>query len=127
MQAPKPTGAARPQDAKRALTEKQTARFLVNALVPGGQDAPAFGRVVPIPGRDDAAGALDDRRQRDNVMRLEIGLDHEINEARRQRAIGIAIAAVARKTDPALDAPVGRLVGIVTNEQRARRGQCRLA
>ena len=35
--------------------------------------------------------------ERDDVVRLEVGLDDEIDEARRERAIGVAVAAVARE------------------------------
>ena len=44
------------------LAQKQTARLVMNAPVAGGDDAAAFGGVLAVPGRDDAARPLDDRR-----------------------------------------------------------------
>ena len=48
-----------------------------------------------VPGGDDAAGPLDDRHQRDDVVRLQARLHHEVDMARRQHAIGVAVGAVA--------------------------------
>ena len=45
----------------------------------------------------------DDRNQRQHVIGLELGLDHEIDVARRQHAIGVAVAAVAREPHRVLD------------------------
>lgn len=50
--------------------QEQTARFIVDAPIAGGQNPAAFGRVVTVPGRDDAARSLDDRRKGDDVVRL---------------------------------------------------------
>ena len=61
----------------------------------------------------------------DDVVRLELGLDDEVDLAGRQHAIGVAIAAVARELHLLLDAcrmPRGRLV----HQQRAGGGQQRV-
>ncbi len=49
---------------------EQTARFIIDAPISRRQNPPAFGRIVAVPGRHDPAGPLDDRRQRDDVMKL---------------------------------------------------------
>jgi lysophospholipase len=88
---------------------------------PAATIEPPFAAGAPVPGRHDAAGSLDDRDQRHDVVGLEAGLDHEIDMAGGQHAIGVAIAAVARQAGDALDPVVGpeRLAG---EEPRARRG-----
>lgn len=50
--------------------EEETARFVVNAPIAGGENAAAFGRVLAVPGRNDAARALDDGSQGDDVVRF---------------------------------------------------------
>ena len=50
-------------------------------------------------------------------MRLEFGLDHEIDVAGGEHAIGVAIAAVARQPHRLLDPGKGATVGIV-HQQR---------
>ncbi len=50
--------------------QEQAARFVVNAPIARGQNPSALGRVVAVPGRDDAARSLDDRREGDDVVRL---------------------------------------------------------
>ena len=78
-----------------ALNPMALDRLRVHARVAGGDDAAALGRRLAVPGRDAPAGALDDRHQRDDVVGLEAGLDDEVDEARRQQAIAVAVAAVA--------------------------------
>jgi hypothetical protein len=69
--APAPTpGAFDPFGSGSGREQKQAARFVINAPVSRGQNPPALGRVVAVPGREDAAGSLDDRSKGDNVMRL---------------------------------------------------------
>ena len=79
-----------------------------------------FSQVVII-----AAGAGDDRHQREHVVGLELGLDDEIDVAGRQHAIGIAVAAVAREPHRFLDPAEGLAVGVV-HQQRAGGEQDRL-
>jgi hypothetical protein len=50
------------------------------------------GTALPI--GDDSTRALDDRRQGEEVIEGQTGLDHEILEARGELAIGIAIATI---------------------------------
>ena len=85
---------------------------------------PALGATA-LPGRDDAAGAGDDRDQRQHVVGLELGLDDQIDMAGRQHAIGVAVAAVAREPHRVLDPAEGRAVGLV-HQQRAGGEQHRL-
>ena len=51
-------------------------------------------------------------------MGFELGLDHEINVAGRQHAIGVAVATVAREPHRRLDLAEGRTIG-VAHQQRA--------
>ena len=97
-----------------------------------------------VAGRDDAAAAL--RRvassqvvtmppapamigmSGDDVVGLELGFDDEIDMARRQHAVGVAVAAVAREPHRVLDLAEGRAVlrfissGLVVNSTRLGRG-----
>ena len=50
--------------------EEQAARFVVDPPVAGRENAPAFGGVIAVPGRDHAARALNDGRKRDDVVRF---------------------------------------------------------
>ena len=59
-----------PFAADSGSAEKETARFVVDPPVASGENAPALRRIVAIPGRDHAAGALDNRREGDDVVRL---------------------------------------------------------
>jgi hypothetical protein len=56
-------------DAARSA-EKQPPRLLMHATVAGGENASAPRRGVAVPGRDHAARSLDDRDERDDVVRL---------------------------------------------------------
>ena len=50
---------------------------------------------APAAAGDDTAGGLDDGDQRDDVVGLQAGLDHEVDLAHGQHAVGVAVAAVA--------------------------------
>src|SRR6202453_5510593 len=94
--------------AGRLSLEQQAAGRIVDGPVAGGDDSAPFGGVFPVPGRHHSARPLDDRRERDDVVRFEVGLDHQIDEACRERAIGVTIAAVAREPDLLFDPRVSR-------------------
>ena len=70
-------------------------RLLVHARIAGGHDAPAVRRGFALPGRDAPARAFDDRNQRHHVVGFQAGLDDQVDEARGEQAIGVAIPAVA--------------------------------
>lgn len=57
--------------------------LLVDALVAGGDDRAATRRIAAVPGGDDPASAPNDRDQRDNVIGVQPGLDHQIDMAGR--------------------------------------------
>ena len=91
-------------DTVRAINETRNAgasslerlqRRRVHALVAGRDDASAGMRRAALPGGHDPAGAGDDRHQRKHVVGFELRFDDEIDVARRQHAIGVAVAAVA--------------------------------
>ena len=94
----------------------------MQAGVAGSEDAAALSRVAAIPGRDHAAGALDDRDQRQDVEVLEPGLDHEVDLAEREQAIIVAVAAEASQPYGAFDRGEARplLFGL---EQIGARGE----
>ncbi len=50
--------------------KQQLARFVIDPPIAGSQDPPTLGRILAVPGRDDAARSFDDRREGDNVVRL---------------------------------------------------------
>jgi lysophospholipase len=79
--------------ARHSLERLQRRR--VHALVSGRDDASAGMRRAALPGGDDPAGTGDDWHQRKHVVGLELRFDDEIDVARRQHAIGVAVAAVA--------------------------------
>ena len=94
----------------------------MHALVARRNDAAAALRGRAFPRRDDAAGAGDDRDQRHNVVRLDLGFDDEVDVARRQHAIGVTVAAVARQLGGLFDFAELRAVGLVNLSQiRSRR------
>ena len=72
---------------------------LVETPVAGSDDAPAVDGAAAVPGGDDAAGALDHRDQGDDVVGLETGLDHHVDEAAGDHAVGVAVDPVARQPD----------------------------
>ena len=55
----------------------------------------AFVAAAALPVRDDAAGVLDQRNQRLDVVRLQAGFDDDVDEAHRDLRVAVAIAAVA--------------------------------
>ncbi len=52
---------------------------------------------LAVPVGDQAAGARDHRRQGGEVVELEIVLDHQVDVARGQQAVGVAVAAPAEE------------------------------
>ncbi len=74
--------------------------LVVQPRVTGGDDAPALGGAAAGPGGDDTARPLDHRDQRDDVVGLEPGLDHHVDEAAGDHAIGVAVDPVARQPHP---------------------------
>src|SRR6266851_2478224 len=86
------------------LTSKKLERFLVHARIAGRDDAAAVLRGLSLPVRDYPAGPGDDRDQGRDVVRLQLGLDHQIEMAGCEHAVGIAVAAIARQPHRALDA-----------------------
>src|SRR5262247_4864196 len=89
----------------------------VHAPVARDHDTPAALGAAAVPRRDDAAGAGDDRNERNDVVRLELGLDHEIDVAGREHAIGVAVAAIAGEPHHALDARERGAVGFLHQER----------
>ena len=70
---------------------------LVQPGVAGGDDAAAVDGAAAGPGGDDAARPLDDGDQRDDVVGLQPGLDHHVDEAGGDHAVGVAVDPVARQ------------------------------
>jgi lysophospholipase len=70
---------------------------LVQPRIAGGDDAPAVGGAAAGPRGDDAARPLDHRDQGDDVVGLQPGLDHDVGEAGRDHAVGVAVDPVARQ------------------------------
>ena len=89
----------------------------MHALVAGDDDAAALLRRAVLPGGDDAAGAGDDRDHRHDVVGLDLGLDHQIDQPGRQHAIGVAVAAVARELDLVFHPAESGAVGLVHQER----------
>ena len=83
----------------------------MHARIAGGDDAAAALGGLAVPGGDDAAGAGDDRNQRRDIVGLQLGLDHEIEMAGGEHAVGIAVAAIARQPHRVLDPAEGGAVG----------------
>lgn len=73
---------------------------LVQAGIAGSDDAAAVDGAAAVPGGDDAAGALDHRDQGHDVVGLQPGLDHHVDEAGGDHAVGVAVDPVARQPDP---------------------------
>ena len=72
---------------------------VVEPGIAGGDDAAAVGGAAAGPGSDDTAGALDHRDQGDDVVGLEPTLDHHVDEAGGDHAVGVAVDPVARQPD----------------------------
>lgn len=93
--------AAEPTEpAASAAVGEEPQHGLVEPGIAGGDDAAAVGGAAAGPGGDDAAGPLDDRDQGDDVVGLEPGLDHDVGEAGRDHAVGVAVGPVARQPNP---------------------------
>src|SRR5690242_16420378 len=75
-------------DGSRSTVEYLHRRF-VHPRIAGRDDAAAVLRGLAIPGGDDAAGAGDDRDQGRDIVGLQLGLDHEVEVAGRQHAVGV--------------------------------------
>src|SRR5262245_36831293 len=88
-----------PYSASRAVQHLQ--RRLMPPRVAGTDDPSAAFRGAAVPTGDAAAGAENDRDERDDVVGFQLGLDDEIDMAGREHAIGVAVAAVAREPDTA--------------------------
>ena len=52
---------------------------------------------LALPVGDQAAGALDHRHEGGEVVELEVVLDHQVDMARGQQAVGVAVAAPAEE------------------------------
>src|SRR5262249_37389221 len=102
----------------KTLALKQFERGGVDALVAGRDDAAATIGLAIVPGGDDAAGAADDGHQWEHVVRLEFGLDHEVDVAGGEHAIGVAVSAIAREPHRLLDLAEQAAIGAV-HERRA--------
>ena len=72
----------------------------VYPLVARGDDAAPLCRRPAVPGGDEAACGLDEGDERDDIVGLEAGLHDQIDAARRQQAIAVAITAIARHEHP---------------------------
>src|SRR6202171_1923570 len=83
------------------------AAVLIHARTARRNNAAAALGGLAVPGGDDAAGAGDDRNQCCDVIRFQFGLDHEIEMAGGQHAVGIAVAAIPRQPHRLLDAAEG--------------------
>ena len=75
----------------------------MRAAIAGDENAAVGGEIetrsAPIGG--DAAGPLDDRNHRAEIVRLEAGFKDEVDKAGGKQAIGVAIGAKARQLDRA--------------------------
>src|SRR5579863_2862385 len=84
---------------------------LMDARIAGCDDPAAALRRLALPGRHDSARACNDRDQRGDVIRLELGLDDEVEMTGRKHAVGITVAAIARQPyglfDTAEACPIG--------------------
>jgi len=79
---------------------EQPQDLVVQPAVTGGDDAAALGGAAAGPGGDDTAGALDHRDQGDDVVGLEPGLDHHVDETAGDHAVGVAVDPVTRQPHP---------------------------
>src|SRR5438132_1389751 len=96
----------------------------MHALVARRDDASARVRGAAFPGGDDASSADDDRHEGKHVVRLELRLDYQIDVARRQHAIGVAIPSIAREPHGSLNPPENFAIARI-HQQRAGREQNR--
>src|SRR5579884_3010781 len=100
-------------------------RRLMDAPVAGHHDAATGLRGPVFPRADDAARAGDDGDHGNDIVGLYLGFDNEVDQPRRQHAVGVAVPAVARELHPALQLAKARAVGVL-HQQRARGAQDRL-
>lgn len=94
------TPTAPPPPAEPSGSGEERQHLLVQPRIAGGDDPAAVDGAAAGPGGDDAAGALDHRDQRDDVVGLEPGLDHHVDETGRDHAVGVAIDPVAGQPNP---------------------------
>ncbi len=87
-----------PAASPRAGEEPQD--LFVQPAITAGDDTAAVDGAAAVPVGDDAAGALDHRDQRDDVVGLQPGLDDHVDEAAGDHAVGVAVDPVTRQTDP---------------------------
>src|SRR5262245_13053661 len=106
-----------------SLSRENLDRLLVQARIAGGEDAPASARVAALPGRDHAAGALDDRDQRHDVEILEPRFDHEIDLAESEQTVIVAVAAEAPEAHGACERGKAGLLLLGLEQVRARGGE----
>src|SRR5471032_3000865 len=81
----------------RGLAREHVHRGAMHRGVAGGEHG-AGGvhvEVLAVPVGDDTASALDDRHEGGEVVELQAVLDHEVDMARGEQAVGIAVAAPA--------------------------------
>lgn len=79
---------------------EQPQDLVVQPGIAGGDDTATVGGATAGPGGDDATGSLDHRDQGDDVVGLQGGLDHHVDEPAGDHAIGIAVDPVTRQTHP---------------------------
>src|ERR1019366_2371764 len=109
---------ANPTGARGVSAVQQLHRLFMHARIAGGDDAAAALGRSAVPGGDDAAGPGDDRDQGGDIVGFQLGLDHEVEMAGGEHAVGIAVAAIARQSHRLLDTAEHRAVGFV-HQQRA--------
>src|SRR5262245_42519042 len=84
--------------------------FAMQHAIAAGDDRPALLAALTVPGRDHAAGRLDNRDQRLDVVGLERRLDDDVDETHRKEAVRVAVAAPACEAHPLLDAAERRAI-----------------
>jgi lysophospholipase len=89
-----------PSTAATSGEGEQAEHLVVQAAVAAGDDPTTLGGTAAGPGGDDAARPLDDRDQRHDVVGLQPGLDHQIDEAGGDHAVGVTVDPVARQPHP---------------------------
>src|SRR5207248_7763090 len=105
-----------------SLAIEQLQRGFVHPRIAGGDDAAAALRGLAFPGRNDSAGAGDDRDQGGDIVGFELGLDHEIEMAGGEHAVGIAVAAIAGQPHRRFDTAECCAIGGVHQERTGRVG-----
>ncbi len=95
---PAPNDVEAPETSAGVGEERQDP--VVQPAIAGGDDTAAVDGAAAVPTGDDAAGPLDHRDQGDDVVGLQPGLDHHVDETGRDHAVGVAVDPVARQPDP---------------------------